>query len=168
MTITALGQVSVGVAVPGVSSAVAAGTAGISSTLPELLARLAALEALPITPPDFAAQIVLANQMAAAATAALSLGLPLPDLGPAFAAAIAALEALIAALQAQLAVLVNLTAPLTAAGVGLYVFDGSRDQLGYELGQAIGPGALHCNALALVTVDPVAWAGLSAVMKVSA
>lgn len=167
MTVTALGSLTVGAAVPGVGVAVTAGVAGINAVLPDLESRLAMLLALPPTSPSFTAQIETATQIIASAQAAITLGLPLPDISSALAAALAALQALVSMVQAQLSAIVALQSPLTVAGVGAYVFDGPRDQLGYELGQAIGPGNAHANALLLVTLDPVAWAALSAIVRVT-
>jgi hypothetical protein len=167
MTVTALGTLTVGAAVPGMSTAITAGVAGINAVLPDLVSRLAMLAALPPIVPGFDAQLALATDMAASATSAMHLGLPLPDIAAALAAALAALEALVSLVQGQLATIVALQGPLASAGVGAYVFDGARDQLGYELGAAIGPGANHANALLLVTLDPAAWAALSAIVKVT-
>jgi hypothetical protein len=170
MTVTALGSLSVGVAVPGCAAAVTAGATGIGAGLSDILARLAALEAFVPQPFSFAAQLSVVQGTLASVRSAIALGLPEPSIADqlaAIAALIAELAALVGGMQGQLAIITGLQAHLTAAGIAAYAFDGARSALGAELQAAIGPGSAHANALVLVTTDPAAWVALSAVMKVS-
>jgi hypothetical protein len=170
MTITALGTLDVGVAVPGALTAVGAGIAGINGALPDIQARIDALLAFTPSPVTFAAQLALAAQITASINDAISLGLPVPSISDQIAqvaAVIAALEAQVAAVNAQLTILTGLLAPLAVAGIDAYAFDGARNALGGELGTALGGSTAHANALVLVTTDPSAWAALGVIVKVS-
>jgi hypothetical protein len=171
MTVTALGSLSVGEAVPGASTAIAAGTLGINSALPDILSRIEALLAFHPQPVDFLEMQSLAEQTVLSIKAGITAGLPVPSI----AAQIAQIAALVAELQtqlvsinAQLSILTALQPQLLAAGIAAYAFDGTRSNLGSELAAAIGPGSMHANALALVVTDPTAWTALSAIVKVSA
>lgn len=170
MTITALGSMSVGAAVPGAAAAVTAGISGINGALPDILARIAALQAFAPTPVDFTAQLALAQGTLGSVQAAITAGLPVPDIAAQIAivaAIVADLLAQVAAVNVQLDALVALQAPLAVAGVGAYVFDGQLGSLGGELAAEIGTGTAHANALVLVTTESTAWAGLSAIVKVT-
>lgn len=168
MTITTLGSLTVGAAVPGMDVSIAAGTSGINTVLPDLSAQLDVLLSLiPAPPSDFTAQLALAATLTANLNINLAAGVAAPDVTANLAAAIAALTASVNALNAQLSILTGFTAPLAAAGIGAYAYDGALGSFGSELGAAIGPGATHANALALVTTDPAAWTALSVVLKVT-
>jgi hypothetical protein len=151
------------------STAITAGITGINAGLTDLLARLSALQSFRPLPFSFAAQLDIAQKTLASVQASISAGLPEPSIAAqlaAIAALIAELAALVAGMQAQLAIITQLQARLTVAGIAAYAFDGARDALGAELGAAVGPGSMHANALALVTTDPAAWSALSVVLKV--
>jgi hypothetical protein len=170
MTILSLGALSVGGAVPGASVAVSAGIAGINGALPDIAARLTALAAFAPSPVSFTAQIALASASLVSVNAAITAGLPVPDIAvqlATVAAVVADLAAAVAAVNAQLSVLAALQAPLAVGGVAAYAYDGAIGSLGSELGAAVGGGGTHSNALALVTTDPTAWAAMSAVLKVT-
>ncbi len=170
MTITALGEVSVGGAVPGCATAVVAGELGINAAMPDILARLAALASFVPLPIDFVADLALAGQIGASIQAGITAGLPVPDMSAQAAvvqALITALLAQVTSINLQLDALLALDAPLGVAGVALYAFDGARTSLGSELAAELGPVTAHANALVLVTSDPAAWLAISAVMKVS-
>ena len=79
MTIVSLGSLSVGAAVPGMNVSIAAGTAGINASLPDLAAQLAALTAMVPTAPSFSAQLALVGQISAAISASQTAGLAMPD-----------------------------------------------------------------------------------------
>jgi hypothetical protein len=170
MTVTALGSLSVGVAVPGCATAVVAGTTGITAGLSDLLARLTALQAFVPQPFSFTAQLDIATKTLASVQASIAAHLPEPSIADQLAqiaALIAQLASIVGSMQAQLAIITHLQTQLTTAGISAYAFDGPRSALGSELQAAIGPGTPHANALLLVTTDPGAWASLSVVMKVS-
>ncbi len=170
MTVTALGTLTVGGAVPGCAGAVTAGFTGITSGLNDLLARWAALATFVPVPFSFAAQLSIAQQTVTAVQAAITAGLPEPSIAEQLAqiaALLASLTAIIDGMQAQLSIITALQSPLTAAGIGAYAFDGTQSALGAELQAAIGSSPGHANALLLLVTDPTAWAALSVVMKVS-
>lgn len=177
MTAVYLGSISVGESIPGASTAITAGITGITSALDNLLAQLAALQAFVPVPLDFAAQLTLAQSMVTAIIAAQAAipPLPIPDIAAQIAiilAQVAALIAQIAAIQANLTVMTDLTAPLAAAGVHAYAFDGDAGDLGPELDSAIAstPGISpsdHANAIALVTTIGATWDAMSLVFKVT-
>lgn len=175
MTVAVLGEVTVGVAVPGCASAVASGVAGIGVALPDLQGRIDALAAqlviLPsLGPIDPLAQLAKAQQLVASLGLMIALGIPAPSISvqvAALSAQLVVLQGAMLSVNAQLSALVALQTPLAVAGVGVYAFDGPAEDLGAELDVAVGGGTDHCNALALVAFEPAAWAALSAVMKVS-
>lgn len=177
MTTAYLGSISVGGSIPGASAGITAGIAGITSALDNLLAQLAALQAFVPVPLDFAAQLTLAQSMVTAIIAAQAAipPLPIPDIAAQIAiiaAQVAALIAQIAGIQANLAVLTDLAAPLAAAGVHGYAFDGDAGDFGAELDSAIGatPGispADHSNAVVLLTTVGATWDAMSLVFKVT-
>jgi hypothetical protein len=170
MSITHLGSLSIGVAVPGCATAVSAGIAGITGALDNLLAQLTALNAFVPVPIDFTAQLALAQQMVVSVQNAISVGLPVPSLAAQLAiiaAKVAELTAQITGITGQLTVLVDLQAPLEAAGVDVYAYDGPVDAFGSELDSALGSSSAHANALALVTTYPATWAAMTEIFKVT-
>jgi hypothetical protein len=171
VTVTALGSLSVGAAIPGAAAAVSAGMSGINLALPDMTARLAMLQAFSPQPVSLVAQLALAQGTLGSVQAALSLGLPVPDISAQIAmvaALVAELLASVVQINAQLSALVALQSVLAVGGVAAYAYDGTIGALGGELGAAVGVGAGHANALALVTTEPATWSALSAVLKVSA
>jgi hypothetical protein len=176
MTVVYLGELSIGLAVPGCSAAVDAGIAGITGTLDNLLAQLTALNAFLPVPIDFTAQLALAQQMVLSVQHAISVGLPVPSLAAQvaiIAAKVAELTASITAITAQLTVLVDLQEPLTAAGVFAYAYDGATADLGNELDSALGGGVpggtagQHANAFVMVTTIPATWDAMGQIVKVT-
>lgn len=170
MTVTSLGTMAVGVAVPGASAAVVAGIVGVNLALPDLTARLAALQAFNPQPVSFVAELALAQGTLTSIQAALSLGLPVPDISMQIAIVagiVADLLATLAQVNVQLGVLATLEGVLNSGSIAAYAFDGALNALGSELGAAVGGSGAHANALALVTTDSASWAALSAVLKVA-
>lgn len=173
MTITSLGELSVGATVPGAASACAAGDLGINLALPDIEARLSALAdviAHPPLPIDFSAQLTQAVSIVASIQSCITLGITPPDMSAqiaAFTALMAELEASVLSINAQLTVIADLTAALAAVGVELYAFEGPADTFGGELTVAIGVDFAPVNGLALVVHDPATWTALSQIMKVS-
>ena len=170
MTVTALGSLSVGAALPGAAAAVSAGMSGIGIALPDITARLAALQAITPQPVNFAAQLALAEATLGSINATISLGLPVPDISAQvalLAALIADLLAAVSSLNAQLAILTALQGPLAQAGVEAYAFDGPKSSLGSELSAAVGGSGAHANALALITTSGATWSAMGALLKVT-
>lgn len=176
MTITYLGGLTVGGAVPGADLAVTAGIAGINAGLANLFDQLSALAAYTPTPIDFAAQIGVAQDIVSGLTAAISAGITPPSLGDQLAliaAQVATLTATIDGIEVNLDLLTGLQAPLATAGVHAYAFDGDTDSFGAELdGELAGgvPGGSpsdHANAVAIITTIPATWLALGEIVKVA-
>jgi hypothetical protein len=175
VTCTFIGALSIGDAAPGVSVAFAAALTGINAALPDLAARIAALGDFAPQPVDFSAQLSLAQLVVQNVELCISAGIPVPSI----AAQIAAVEALVAQLAAQLAlaeaqvdIVTAAQARLSAgAGVFAYAFSGTAGALGAELdaARAIGgpAGNPPINGLVLLTADPVTWAAMTALFKVT-
>jgi hypothetical protein len=174
MTVATLGNLTIGETIPAATAAAAAGVAGINGALPDIEARLDALAGFAPQPIDFAAQLAQAQQIVFGVQLGITLGLPVPSMSAqiaAVAALIANLELQVAAVNANLEIIVAFQGLLATAGVRLYAFDGAAGALGTELDAAIAAtpisGGTHANALALVVLDPAAWAAFSQVFKVS-
>lgn len=180
MTATYVGSLTLGAAVPGARVAAEAGQAGLNTAIPDIGARLAALQAevlaLATMPPlpSFADMLARAQALLDSITLSMTTpGLPAP---PSLATAIAALEALIAqlsaitlGLNAQLNIIVNFQTLLAAAGIHVIAYDGDLSTLGTQLQGAVNahtPGSGHANAVALVTTDTLSWAAMTSVFQV--
>lgn len=176
MTLVSLGGLSVGGAAPGADIAVTAGIAGINAGLANLLDQLAALTAYAPQPIDFTAQLAVAQDIVSGLGAAITLGITPPSLDAQLAliaSQIAALQLVVDGINAQLSILTDLQAPLAAAGLFGYAYDGAVNGLGSELGSAlssgIGGGAPtdHANAVVYITSVPAAWAAMGEIFKVT-
>lgn len=171
MTLLALGELTVGGAVPGCVSAVAEGTAGINAALPDIQARIAALFAFtPSATIDYSAQLIAAQQIVAALQAAILAGQVAPSLSAQVDAAAALRADLLVSLghiNANLSVLAALNVALGPLGVAAYAYDGDVGDLAFELDDELGVDGDHCNALVLVVRAPDVWAAFSQIMKVS-
>lgn len=172
MSVTFLGSMTLGDALPGAVSVAAAGVAGINGALPDILARIAALQAFLPTPVDFTAQLALAQQTLQSVQATILLGLPVPDISAqllAVQALIASLLAAVSAVNAQLDLITNFQAILGESGIYAYASDGTLSNLGAELSSALSTtpglsGAMHANSVILVAASPSAWAAMQAVL----
>lgn len=176
MTITALGELSIGETIPGAAAVGVAGAAGINLALPDIQARLDALLAFSPAAVDFAAQLALAQQIVVSIQAAITAGLTPPSISAQIAAVgalIAELTAAVASIHAQLTIIVDFQALLSAAGIFAYAYDGQVDDLGDELDAEIGGGigggspTDHCNALVLVTSEGATWTAMGEIFQVT-
>lgn len=172
--ITYLGELSIGEAVPGAAGACVAGIAGINAVLPDIAARLAALQAfVPITPISFGVQLSIAQQLVPNIQACIDLGLQTPDIGLLVAALQALIDALlstIAGITAKLDIVVDLQGLLAAAGLHAFAYAGTVGAFGGELSGALSPvggAGAACNALVLATTSPACWSAMGGVFKVS-
>jgi len=175
--LTYLGELSIGVAVPGANSAVIAGLTGINAALPNILAQLEALSAFAPTPIDFAAQLTLANSIVTSVQAGITAGLPIPSMADqiaAVAALVAALLAQVSLANAQVVLLTDLQAPLAVGGLHAYAYAGPTNGLGSDVDVALAAGvpggsgpSEASNALVLVTVEPATWSAVSVIFKVT-
>lgn len=175
MTVSYLGSLTVGGALPGVSAGVTAGVAGIDAALPDLVSRLAALQSFAPSPVSFTAQLGTAKLLVGSLEKAIALGLPAPSIAAQIAAVTALVTDLLAsvnAVNAQLSILHTLQTRLAAAGVHALAFGGAAGALGAELETAVGalPGVApgdDAHALVLFTTTPATWAALAALAGVS-
>lgn len=173
MTVTALGEMTVGAAMPGAQAAAAAGVEGIGAVAPDLDVQVSALAGFVPQPISLSAQLSIAQQTLASVQAAITASLPIPDLAAqaaATAAITASLQVRLTLAQVQLAYCVELQATLDSGSVAAFAYSGARGSIGAELGAAVavpGQSAQHVNAVLLVTKDPATWSALSAVLKVT-
>jgi hypothetical protein len=176
MTITYVGELTIGGAVPGAAGAAAAGYAGITGAIPNLQQIIDALTSFAPLDVNFAAQLALAQQMVTTITAAIAVSLPAPSLAAQIAIVSALLADLLAQLSAvsvQLGIVVDFQALLGAAGVHVYAYAGQTGNLGSELtteltsGTPGGSPTDSANALVLVTTIPATWAAMAQVFQVT-
>lgn len=162
MTVTVIGEVSIGAAVPGVQAALA-------TSLADIEARLAACAAFQPTEPDLQASLQLATDMVANLTFAISVGITPPGID----AQIAIIAALVAALELQLQILFDLKG-LFAAAVHMYRYDGPTGSFGTDMqaelsgGLPGGSGSDTAFALTLIATAPASITALQSVFKTSA
>jgi hypothetical protein len=168
--ITNLGSITVGEVLPGAVSISVAGQLGINSALPDIVARLAALQAWSPQPVSFAASLALAQATLAGILLAIELDLPVPDISAQIAiiaALIAALESIVNLVNQQLEFIVAFGAIFAESGVAAYRYDGAPQDLGSEFSTELAGMATPGNALVLVASTPAAWSAMSALMKVN-
>jgi hypothetical protein len=176
MTATYIGSLSLGVAVPGAEAAAVAGIAGINGALPDIEARIAALEAFAPLPVDFGAQLLLAQQTVISIQSALTLGLPVPSIDDQIALVAAQLAALLAtanAVHAQLSIVTGIKSLLEASGAFAYSVTNTVGGVGSDLSSVLAGGVPGgspgdaCHALLLLAVSPATWDAMSSLFKVT-
>lgn len=176
MTLTALGTLTIGGSIPGAAAGIAAGIAGINAALPDILARIAALQAFAPAPVSFTAQLSLAQGIVANIQQAITLGLPVPDISAQIAlvaALVADIEAVASGVNANLTLLASLQSLLLGGAIVAYAYDGATSAMGTELATATsagfggGTGATHANALILATIDAATWTSMGGVFKLT-
>ena len=155
MTITHIGEFTVGGLMPGVVTAYGA----VEGNLLQQLAAKGALKlSLTAGPPSVAAAAQIGANVAASVTS------------PTFGAALTADLVAIAAINAQLAALAGIIASLGALGVELYAYTGTAAGFGAAVagetssGIPGGSGSDIVNALVLATRFPAVWAALGNLM----
>lgn len=160
MAVTYLGSMSVGATVP---------TVGIvlGDVLPDLQARLTALQNFTPISGSLGDAVALAAATLSNLQLALSLGISPPNLST----QIAEVAAQIGIIEAQIAVAVGLANNLAAVGVHAYHYSGTVASLGAgfagELASGFpgGTGADGCNAILLATSFPSVWTAMQAVFR---
>lgn len=130
MTVTALGERTLGSAIPGVTSAMALALADIQAKV-EAVASFAPS----ITPPSLTADLVIAGEIVANVTAAISVGLTPPSIDLQVSIMLDAL----AAFQLQLQILLELQ-NLLLASVHLYKYEGPTSDFGTEMQAELSGG----------------------------
>jgi hypothetical protein len=161
VSLSYLGEFTIGGALPGAQAAAIAGAAGINAALPDILARLAALQAFAPMPVSFSAQLSLANQLVIGIGQSIALGIPEPSIAAQIAAVLALVAELVAAvasINVQLSIVVDFQTLLAAAGVHVYAYAGDAGGLGGALSGALATGlpggggaAQHVDAFVLAT-----------------
>lgn len=166
MTIDYVGSLTIGGCMPGAVAMSVASQADIE-------ARLAALLSFAPAPISFEAQLVVAVQTLAGVQAAMLAALTLGFQPPSIDLQIALILAQIAELTASLSIIATFGGWMATAGVHLYTFDGTAENLGNELaaetefGLPGGGPTDHVNALILATSSGAAWAAMSSVFQVT-
>jgi len=174
--LTYLGSVTTGDMIPGGKIAVLAGFDGITLAIPDLLGKIAALQAFAPTPVSFTAQRQLCNVMIQGINAAIAIGLPIPDIAAQIAAVTALVNSLLATLNtinANLNLINAFLSLLNEPGVHMYHFSGTTNNLGAEIAAATsggfpgGAGTDATEALLIGTSVPGTWAAITQIMKVT-
>ncbi|HSC86380.1 MAG TPA: hypothetical protein VLC09_03890 [Polyangiaceae bacterium] len=139
----------------------------LGSVLPDLNARLAALQSFSPVSGSLADSIALAQATLNNLNLALSLGVAVPSLD----FQIAEVAAQIAAIEAQIALAAGLANALAAVGVHAYHYAGTVASMGSAIAAEVGSGfpggtgADSCNALIFATSIPSVWTAMQAVFK---
>lgn len=156
-TTTLLATKSLGDCFPAVLAAVAKSKADLAAKIAGIIEAQARLT---VNPPTFAANLAIAEQIVAALTASISLGLPSLDLQ------VATLGALLVDLQAQLDALLAIN--LSAAGVSVYLYEG--EQQATSTASIVPPGVAptaDSTAIILSGVAPGTRAALKALFGIT-
>lgn len=172
MTVSHLGSVTLGAAVPAALAAQGSIDLAVGVSLPEIQAKLAGLLAANLVPPTLAASLTTALQVVAGIQAAITLGLPPIDFqAAAIAEVIVLLQDQLALLQAQASFSIALGTTLGASGIHLCKYEGEVGQFGTQLQQECSdgfPGGSASDetlALILAGTTPEAIAALIAMFK---
>lgn len=154
-----LGELTLGGAMP-------AGSAAIAATLPDLEARLAALQNFNPQPGSIAANLSLAQDILQNVQQGIALGLSPPDISAQIAEVLSALNAL----QANLVVALTFKDALDSGGVYLFHYQGTAGALGSEFAAELSsglPGAggagQATQAVVLAAVAPATWTAFQTV-----
>ena len=160
-TLTPLGEVTFGAALPGPAAALAI-------SLPKLQAELDALLAFTPTPPSISADIALAAGILANLQANVSI--TPPDL----TAQLAIVADIIARLTPQISLVLGVVNLLATAGLHLYAYTGTTAGFGSTLSSALASGlpggsgsAEVCAGLALVATAGAAVGAMPQIFKMS-
>jgi len=177
VTVTYVGNLTIGAALPGADAAAVAGAAGINLALPDILARIAALGAFAPLPIDFASQLLQAQQIVANVQLGISMGLPVPDISAQIAlisALISDLLAQVVSINGQLSIITTFQGLLAAAGLHVYAYAGAVNACGGQVTTALASGlpggggaTAACNGLLLMTEAGATWSAMSSVFKVT-
>lgn len=158
-TLTYVGELTIGAAIPGVADALIAAEADLNARLSALIAFQATVSL------DLSAQIGLAASISAALHAALE--------PPSLSLQIDLVTALIAQLEIQLAVIAHLFDLFANAGLHVYAYTGRADGIGPLLTTALtaglpgGAAGDFTTALVLATTVGVTASAMGEVFKMS-
>lgn len=172
MTVTYVGNLSLAAALPGAALAATNGIAGINGALPDILARIAALQSFAPSPVNFATQLTLANGIVASIEQAIALSLPVPSISAQIAAVLALIASLLAtvsAVNASLGIIAAFEGLLASAGVHVFAFAGTTSAFGGELNTAVSGTTLAgaSSAIVLATDVGATWSAMGQIFKVT-
>lgn len=173
MTVTALGSVSIGVAIPIAIEVNAALLIACDIAFPNVSAQITAMASFtPHVDLGLSEILLLAESAVENVQAAIAAIPPIPTISLDAQIALAAsitltLQLQLLAIEAQLALQLTVSGLLATAGVSLYVFDGANNVFGSELATALGGATTHTNAIVLLTQSGVTWTAMQAVFKTS-
>jgi len=159
MTVSYVGSLSIGGALPGAALA-------LESAIPDLQARLDALASFAPTTGSLSANLALANGILSNIQNAITLGVVLPDIS----AQLGEIAAAVDLAEGQLSAAAAFLATLDAAGVYLYTFAGDVENFGDEFDAEIGGGLPGgggggaSNAVVMITKNPATWAALQSIL----
>lgn len=174
-TLTPLGSLSIGVAMPCLAQMSGGITATLDARLPALSGQVKGMLSLAASPPSISA----GANAAAAAQAQLQAQVDAGQPGVSFSlglitGAAAKLNAQLGGIAAQGSLAAELTAALASAGVQVYAYGGDERQLGAAVISATSAGfpggggpSAACNALVLVVQQPETWAAFGTIFGVS-
>lgn len=159
MSLTYLGDLSVGAAIPGVEAA-------LSVALTDLQARIDALLAFTPAEVDFGVQLALAQSLVASIQANSTAGITPPSIS----VQIELIANLLGALEVQLRVILALQNLMLTGGIDAYAYSGTAAAMGGEITTALaaglpsgGTGATSINALILATRLTATWTAMGGV-----
>jgi hypothetical protein len=161
LTVTAIGEIAIGDAVPGVQGALAEATADIQG-------KVAALATFAPVPPELNASLELVAEMSENLGLAVSLGITPPSLD----VQLAIVTALVLELKAKLQIILDLS-NLLGASVHLYRYDGATGSFGTEMqtelsgGLPGGSGSDTAFALTFIATESAAIVALQSIFKIS-
>lgn len=176
MTLTFLGQQTIGGVVPAAVTAQASTDAALLPAIErlqgELAGLLAMLAGMTIGPPSLPETLEGSLQVVA------SLSVPTPTIPtlqiPNIAAQIAEIEAAIAALLQALGVSASFAAALGTGGISLFAYNGAVASMGAEVQAALSSGlpngtgpAARADALILASTSVATWSVVGTVFKVA-
>lgn len=162
MSLTHVGEMTIGATLPGVVAALAAAQA-------DLDARVAALASFEpsITPPSIEGDLAVAAAIIANLEASVGITPPSVELQ------VQIIADVLAVLRIQLEIIVALGELFAVAGVHVYRYSGTAAGMGAELtaelagGLPGGAGIDHVDALVLATQVSATWTAMSSVFKVA-
>lgn len=177
MSLSYIGSLSIGAAIPTAVAAAAAGTVGISTALPDIQARIAALQSFQPSPINFGAMLANAQATIGSINASIALGIQPPSIDQQIAEVLALLSQLLAQMtliDVQLGIIAAFQEQLGAAGIAAYAYAGPVSALGTEVYGALidglptgGNAGTQCHALVLATTDGGTWNAMSQIFKVA-
>lgn len=171
MTVSDLGSMTLGAAIPAGLALVAAVELTVGIAAPDITAQLALAASFEAEISlDINAQIDIALSIIAQLQASLALGLTAPSLSLQASIAVdisADLSIKLGLLNAQLSLALGFGVFFAEAGVRVLVFDGAQDDFGSELAAELGADTSQAWAVVLLTQASAAWTAMEGVLLTS-